>query len=63
MYENGELSEFKEEIIITKKNSYSIQNEGDPFPSLTLAMDKHGNLMLNINSASHILKKAKEIQA
>ena len=63
MYENEKLSEYKEDIVVTKENSYSIMNEGDPFPSLTIAMDKQGNLMVNINSANYILEKSKEIQA
>ena len=63
LYVNEELQEYDEEIIITKDNSYSLQNEGDPYPAVTIAMDKNGNLLLNTNSPAHIQKKAMEVKA
>lgn len=59
LYQNEIKQEYKDEIIVTEGNSYSLQNEGDPLPAMTIAMNKEGELMINTNSAAYILEKSK----
>ena len=59
LYLNEIKQEYENDIIITEDNSYSLQNEGDPLPAMTIAMNKKGDLMINTNSAEYIVKKSK----
>ena len=54
---------YDQKIVVTADNSFSLQNEGAPLPTLTIAMDKDGNLLLNTSSVKHIAKKLKEVKA
>lgn len=65
LYINEERQEQEsgDALVITKDNSFSLQNENQVFPVLTIAMDKDGSLMINTNSVSYINKKTMEIKA
>ena len=59
LYHNEIKQEYDDEIVVTEDNSYSLQNEGDPLPTVTIAMNKDGDLMINTNSSEYILEKSK----
>lgn len=60
LYQNEIKQEYESEIIITKDNSYSLQNKGDLCPVMTIAMNEDGDLMMNTNSSEYIKNYIKE---
>ena len=66
LYQNEIKQEYESEIIVTKDNSYSLQNKGDLCPVITIAMNEEGEIMINTNSSEYIknyIKKKPDAEA
>lgn len=61
--EEQQEQEDGKKLVITEDNSFSLQNENQVFPVLTIALDKDGSLMINTNTANYIKQKTMEIKA
>lgn len=59
LYHNEEKQEYEKEIIVSKDKSFSLQNENESVPVMTIALDKNGDLMINTNSSDYIKEKSK----